>query len=87
MRGASECGDLGDAAGAGGPGASLGWGWGVGGRPEGPGSLGSRERFSCPESPCAGIVRFRDEGTISGDPEQLGGSGYSLDRSRGYGEP
>lgn len=46
-----------------------------------------RERFPCPESPCAGIARFRDEGTISGDPGHLGDAVYSLARSRGHGKP
>lgn len=82
----SECRDLGDAVGTGGPGAPSALGWGVGGRPDGPGSLGSRERCPCLESPCAGIARFRDEWTISEDPGHLGGVECSLARSRGHGK-
>lgn len=66
--------------------SSFGFGVGVGGRPDGPGSLGSRERCPCLESPCAGIARFRDEGTISEDPGHLGGAEYSLARSWGHGK-
>lgn len=51
-----------------------------------PGSLGSQERFLCPESPCAGITRFWDLEMVSGDPVQLGGSGYSLALSGGHRE-
>lgn len=53
-----------------GPGSrgSFGFGVGAGGCPDGPGSLGSREHFLCPESPCAGRAQFWDLETLSAIP-------------------